>query len=74
MPIQDNIQRDFARMTDEADRSVVLAELQVALFMEYTNQRLSPWGRPFSFSPDPVTDLCQNIYHGLKVEDLFFPS
>ena len=47
-----------ARMTDEADSSVVLAELQVALFRECNNQRLSPWGRPFSCSPDSVTDLC----------------
>ena len=31
-PIQDDFQHDFARMTDEADSSVVLAELQVALF------------------------------------------
>ena len=46
-PIQDVFQHDFARMTDEADSSVVLAELQVALLMEYNNQRLSPWGRPF---------------------------
>ena len=45
-------------MTNEADSSVVLAELQVALFRECNNQRLSPWGRPFSCSPDPVTDLC----------------
>ena len=45
-------------MTDEADNSVVLAELQVALFRECNNQRLSPWGMPFSCSPDPVTDLC----------------
>ena len=42
-------------MTDEADSSVVLAELQVALLRECNNQRLSPWGRPFSCSPDPVT-------------------
>ena len=34
-------------MTDEADSSVVLAELQVALCRECNNQRLSPWGRPF---------------------------
>ena len=52
-------------MTDEADSSVVLAELQVALFRERNNQRLSPRGRPFSCPPDPVTDLCQNINHGL---------
>ena len=53
-PIQDDFQHDFARM---ADSSVVLAELQVALFRECNNQRLSPWGRPFSYSLDPVTDL-----------------
>ena len=52
-PIQDDCQHDFARMTDEVDSSVVLAELQVALFKECNNQRLSPWGRP-----DLVTDLC----------------
>ena len=52
------IQNDFARMTDEADSSVVLEELQVTLFRECNNQALSPWGRSFSCSPDPVTDLC----------------
>ena len=57
-PIHDDFQQDFARMTDEADSSVVLAELQVALFKECNSQRLSPWGRPFSCSPDPVTDIC----------------
>ena len=57
-PIQDDFQHDFARMPNEADSSVVLAELQVALFRECNNQRLRPWGRPFSCSPDPVTDLC----------------
>ena len=56
-PIQDDFQHGFARMTDEADSSVVLAELQVALLRECNNQGLSPWGRPFSCSPDPVTDL-----------------
>ena len=30
-PIQDDFQHDFARMTDEAYSSVVLAELQIAL-------------------------------------------
>ena len=30
-PIQDDFQHDFARMTDEVDSSVVLAELQVFL-------------------------------------------
>ena len=57
-PIQDYFQHDFARMTDEADSSVGLSELQFALFRECSNQRMSPWGRPFSCSPDLVTDLC----------------
>ena len=57
-PIQDDFQHDFARMTDEADSSVVLAEIQVAIFRECNNQRLSPWHRPFYCSPDPATDLC----------------
>ena len=34
-------------------------------FRECDNQRLSPWGRPFSCFPDLVTDFCQNINHGL---------
>ena len=57
-PIQDDFQHDFARMTDEANSSSVLAELKVALFRDCNNQRLSPWGRPFSCSPDPDTDFC----------------
>ena len=57
-PIQNDFQYHFVRMTDEADSSVVLAELQVVLFRESNNLRLSPWGRPFSCSPGPVTDLC----------------
>ena len=57
-PIQDDFQHDIAKKTDEADSSVVLAELQVALFRECNNQRLSPWGRTFSCSPDPVADHC----------------
>ena len=40
-PIQDDVQHDFAQMTDEAESSVVLAKLQVALFRECINQRLS---------------------------------
>ena len=37
-PIQDDFQHDFARMTDEADSSVVLAELRLTLFRECNNQ------------------------------------
>ena len=36
-PVQEYFQHDFARMTDEADSSVVLAELQVALLRECNN-------------------------------------
>ena len=56
--VQDDFHIDFAGVTDEADSSVVLAELQVALFRDSDNQRLSPWDRSFSCSPDPVPDLC----------------
>ena len=48
MPIQDDFQYDSARMTNEADSSVGLAELYVALFRECNNQRLKPWDRLFS--------------------------
>ena len=37
-PIQDDFQHDFARMTDEADSFVVMAELQVSFFRECNNQ------------------------------------
>ena len=56
-PIQDGFQHDFVRMTDEADSFVVLASCMLP-FLGSNNQRLSPWGRPFSCSSDPVTDLC----------------
>ena len=52
-----DFQHDFVRLTDEADSSVVLAELQIAFFRECNNQRLNPWNRSFSCSPNPVTDL-----------------
>ena len=38
--IQDDFQHDFARIIDEADSFVVLAELQVALFRECKYQRV----------------------------------
>ena len=58
-PIQDDFQHDFARMTDEADSSVVLAELQVALFRECNNQRLSPWGMQLGQKSNfKVTQIC----------------
>ena len=60
-PIQDDFQHNFARITDEADSSVVLAELQVAFFSECNNQQLSPWGMPFSCSPDMLNGKNINV-------------
>ena len=61
-------------MTDEADSSVVLAELQVALFRECNNQRLSPWGRPFSCSPDLVTGYNKTFFMLNSTEYEIFPA
>ena len=57
-PIPGDFQHAIARMTDQADSSVFLTELHIALSRAFNNQRLSPWGRPFSCSPDPVKDHC----------------
>ena len=59
---QDDSQHGFTWMTDEANGSVILAEL----FREFNNQRLSPWGWLFSCFPDLVTELCPNINHALS--------
>ena len=57
-PVQDDFQHDLTLMTDKANGSVILAVLYVVLFMECNNQRLGPWGRPFSCFPVLVTDVC----------------
>ena len=56
-PSQDDFYHDFAQVTDKADGSVFLAVLKEALL---GNVKISDglWGRPFSCSPDLVTDLC----------------
>ena len=56
-PSQDDFYHDLARVTDKADGSVFLAVLTEALL---GNVKISDglWGRPFSCSPDLVTDLC----------------
>ena len=51
-------QPDFALVTDEADRSVVLALLQVAFLGKRDDQGLGPRGSLFSCLPDLVTDCC----------------
>ena len=43
-------------MTDEADRSVVLAMLQVAFLGKCDDRGLGPWGWPFSCLSDLVAD------------------
>ena len=43
-------------MTDEADRSIVLALLQVAILGKYDGQGLGPQGWPFSCLPDLAAD------------------
>ena len=47
-------------MDDEADRSVVLALLQVVFFGKCDDQGLGPQGRPFFFLPDLVADCCES--------------
>ena len=47
-PIQDNVKHDFAWMTDEADSSVVLAELQAALLGSVI---ISDWVHGVGHSP-----------------------
>ena len=54
--LQYDLQYDFARMADEADRSVVVALLQVAFLGKCDDQELGPRGWPFSFLPDFVAD------------------
>ena len=65
-PVQDDFQHDFTWMIDKVNGFVILAELYVAFVRECNNQRLSPLGRPFSCFLDVITDLCQNINHGLS--------
>ena len=51
-----DLQRDFAWVTNEADRSVVLALLQVAFLGKCNDQGLGPRGWPISCLPDLVAD------------------
>ena len=43
-------------MTDEADRLIVLALLQVAVLGKCDDQGMGPCGWPFSCQPDLVAD------------------
>ena len=53
-------------MADEADGSVVLAQLQVAFLWECDNKGLSPCGRSFSGIPNLVADRGQDVSHGFS--------
>ena len=59
--VQYDLQHGFALVTDEADRSVVLALLQVAFLGKCDDQGLGPRGWPFSCLPDFVAD-CRELY------------
>ena len=54
--VQYDLQHDFAWVTDEADRSVVLASMQVAFLGKCDDFGLGPRGWPFSKLPDIVAD------------------
>ena len=47
-------------MATEADRSVVLALLQVAFLGKRDDLGLGPWGWPFSCLPNLVADCCES--------------
>ena len=54
--VQYDLQHVFVWVTDEADRSVVLALLQVVFLWKCDNQGLGPQGWPFSCLSDLVAD------------------
>ena len=54
--VQYDRQYDFAWVADEADRSVVLALLQVAFLGKCDDQELGPKGWPIYCLPDFVAD------------------
>ena len=58
--VQYDLQHDFAWVADEADRSVVLVMLQVAILGKCDDQGLGPRGLPFSCLPDLVADCCES--------------
>ena len=58
--VQYDLQRDFAWVVDEADRSVVLILLQVVFPWKCGDQGLDPRGWPCSCLPDLVADSREN--------------
>ena len=58
--VQYDLQHDLAWVTDETDRSVALALLQVAFLGKYDYYGLEPWGWPFSCLPNLVADCLES--------------
>ena len=54
--VEDDLQHDRTRTVDNADLTVVLAQLQVAFLWECDTWGLSPCGQPFSCLPNHVAD------------------
>ena len=54
--VQYDLRLDFAWVTDEADRSVVLKLLHGAFLGKCDDKGLGPWGWPFSGQPDLIAD------------------
>ena len=58
--VQYDSQHDFAWVAKDADRSVVLALLQVAFLGKCDDQGLGPQSWPFSCLTDLVADCCES--------------
>ena len=65
--VQHALKHDFAWVTDEADRAVVLTLLHVAYFGKCDDQGLGPWSWPFSSLPDLVADCRDSSNHVLSI-------
>ena len=64
--VQYDLQHDFARVADEADRSVVLALLQIAFLGKCDDRGLGPQGWPFFSVPNLVSDCRDSGYYVLS--------
>ena len=64
--VQYDLQHDFAWVADGADRSVVLALLQVAFLGKFDEQGLGPQGWPFSCLPVLVADCRESGDYALS--------
>ena len=69
--VQYDLQHDRAWVTDEADRSVVLALLQVAFLGKCDDRGLGPLGWPFSCPPDLVSDCRESGDYVLSTNHRF---